>query len=501
MEKEKINQKLNLLFNLLDHEQKGKIGRDYVLSILKKNGLDHDDHRLSELIKFLNESSENDFSYEQIAPQLAHSNSLLERAIHGQLCIPEFAIFSEKIEDIFEQVKNNTDGVVADYIPQLAKVDPEQFGVAICTIDGQQFSLGDNTTKFCVQSTCKPINYSIALDLHGTDKVHEHIGREPSGKSFNAIMLNRNKLPHNPMINAGAIMACALIRADLPLAERFESVNSIWTRLASNSSPGFDNTVYHSEKASADRNFALAHFMREMKCFPKNTNLHDTLDFYFQCCSFQLNVIQMSHVAATLANGGVSPITGEKIFSENHIRHCLSLMSSCGMYDFSGEFAFHIGLPAKSGISGILIVIIPNLIGFAIWSPRLDTYGNSVRGVNFCKSLVKNFNFHPLDSVLQNDNKFDPRFNNNYKLTDACSIGDFEEVKRLCLTGTNPNNTDYDKRTALHLACSEGHEKIARYLIEFCNVDLNVKDRWGFTPFDEAQRNKHKEIINLFKNR
>jgi glutaminase len=288
---------------------------------------------------------------------------------------------------------------VADYIPQLKRVDPEKFGIAVCTVDGQRYSVGDTNDLFCVQSMCKPINYSLALEEHGVAAVHRHVGREPSGRGFNELSLTDDGLPHNPMINSGAIMTTSLLRSGDELADRFDHVAATWRSLSGSNRVGFNNSVYLSERRTADRNFALGYFMRERGAFPDGTDLVETLEFYFQCCSIELDAQGMGVVAATFANAGINPLTNEPVFKPSTVRHCLSLMSSCGMYDYSGEFAFTIGLPAKSGVSGGLMLVVPGVMGVCIWSPRLDALGNSVRGVAFCKELVTQYNFHVFDSL------------------------------------------------------------------------------------------------------
>ena len=137
--------------------------------------------------------------------------------------------------------------------------------------------------------------------------------------------------------------------------------------------------------------------------FPENTEINDILEFYFQCCSIELNCYSLSIVASTFANGGICPITNEKVLEPETVRHCLSLMYSCGMYDYSGEFAFTIGLPAKSGVAGAIMIVIPGIMGICVWSPNLDSHGNSVRGVDFCKQLCEIFNFNHLSKSLETD--------------------------------------------------------------------------------------------------
>jgi glutaminase len=210
-------------------------------------------------------------------------------------------------------------------------------------------------------------------------------------------MLTPAKIPYNPMINSGAIMTASMVGRTLAPAERFESMLSWWKRLGGGFKPGFDNSTYLSEKGTADMNFAMAHLMKSVGSFPEGINISEALDFYFQNCSIQMNTNSLAVVAATFANGGVCPLTHERVLTSETTRNTLSLMFSCGMYDYSGQFAFKVGLPAKSGVSGAILFVIPGICGIAIWSPRLDSHGNSVRGIEFCEKLVENFSFHNFD--------------------------------------------------------------------------------------------------------
>ena len=214
-----------------------------------------------------------------------------------------------------------------------------------------------------MQSCCKPINYGIALENHSEEYVHKYVGREPSGQSFNELLLNKNGNPHNPLINSGAIMTSSMLFEDKKLPDRFDKLIEIWSKLSGNLYKiGFNNSVYLSEKNTADRNYALCHFMNEINenkpiGFPENTDINETLYLYFQSCSIEINTKILSIVAATLANGGINPFTGEKIFSPETVKNILSVMLTCGMYDYSGEFAFKIGIPAKSGVSGSIMIL------------------------------------------------------------------------------------------------------------------------------------------------
>ena len=302
------------------------------------------------------------------------------------------------LEAIYQTVRPITAGKVASYIPQLAKANPAHWGVAVCLADGSRAAWGDAEQAFCLQSVCKPVNYCLALAAHGEAAVHRHVGFEPSGQVFNALTLNAAGLPHNPLINAGGIMCCSLIAPERPLHERFELITESWRQLSGGCAPGFDNAVYQSERQSADRNRALAYFMREQGAFAPGTDLEATLELYFQSCSLTLSASELAVAAASLAMGGICPLEpGPPLWDQRSLRNCLTVMATCGMYNFSGEFAFRIGLPAKSGVSGALMVVVPGLMGLAMWSPPLDEFGNSVRGLAFCRELVERIPLHAYD--------------------------------------------------------------------------------------------------------
>ena len=398
------------LFDALDITKDGNITKSDFLGLLEGAGLLKTDPRLkqmhNELSNYYDKQSITSVDFQNIT---SNNLYLIEKAVKVAMVIPDFKSFCKEITKLYEDIKSIRGGEVADYIPQLKKVDEDAFAISICTVDGQQFSIGDDEIKFSAQSTCKPINYCLALDECGEDKVHEYIGREPSGHGFNEITLNSENKPHNPMINAGAIMACSLIKPGLSSASRFDYVLDSWQRLAGGRSLGFSNSVFLSERDTSNRNFALGYFMKDQGGFPEGVNLEKILNFYFQCCSIEVDSRAQASVAATLANSGICPLTEDKVFSADVVKNCLSLMFSCGMYDYSGEFAFKVGLPAKSGVSGSLMLVIPNVMGICIYSPRLDKLGNSVRGIEFCKRLIKNYNFHNFDDLLNSSQKKDPR--------------------------------------------------------------------------------------------
>jgi glutaminase len=474
-----------------------------LLETFANNGILDSDPRAVPLFKYLEQAGA-ELSADEFRALQECSPALFDKVLTGQLAIPQFQKFCEELALIFEQVELCRQGEVANYIPQLARVNPDKFSLAVCSIDGQRFSLGDADDVFCVQSCSKPVTYCLALDENGEEEVHNYVGAEPSGKTFNELTLNARGRPHNPMINAGAIMCGALIKKGASSSDRFDYVMSKWKQLAGRMKVGFDNAVYLSERQTGDRNFALGYFMREKGAFPPGTELLDVLDFYFQCCSIEVTTRAMSVIAATFANGGTCPFTGEQIFRPDHVKDCLSLMASCGLYDFSGEFAFRVGIPGKSGVSGVIMLVVPNLLGMVLWSPRLDELGNSIRGIEFCKRLSSRFKLHAFDSMVGlDDERIDPRrshyeskFGSIVSFCTAAAEGDIIEMRRLVASGLDPGARDYNGRTALHLAASQGRLSVVQYLLHL-GVAVNPVDGWGNTPLDDAVRLKQASIISL----
>jgi len=510
-------------------ESDAKANSGILLRELEKMGILRTDPRLEPLIETLKMIKRKTFGaiygidnikldFNQFQKVIKPSIVILVKAFKGQLVIPEFDAFTKDITDVYEKCRSHREGAPADYIPQLARGDPNKWGVSLCTTDGQRFSIGDYQDHFSIQSTSKPFTYALALNHMGAEVVQKYIGREPSGRTFNEIALDYNGQPHNPMVNSGAIMSASLllymVKPELTVSEKFEYVHHFFSRMAGGQNVGFQNSTFLSERDTADRNNALAYFMREQGCFPNGANnagggvdIKNILDFYFQTCSLEMNCESMSVMAGTLANGGICPITGERVLANEAVKNVLSLMYSCGMYNYSGQFAFQVGLPAKSGVSGIVLVVVPNVVGFATWSPPLDSIGNSARGVMFAEELVKIYNFHTFDSIGEsNSEKKNPKVQNyeeqSLKLVQllfAASQGDKMALERAYLAGVDMNMGDYDGRTALHLACVENHPACVKYLIETCKVDLDVEDRWGNTPLQDAVRCSHPRIVAMLK--
>ncbi|XP_054625264.1 glutaminase kidney isoform, mitochondrial-like [Dunckerocampus dactyliophorus] len=481
------------------------------ISALRKTGLRTSDPRLRDCLRQMRQ-----FTLDSLGPVMmdktlfrryvGNNIMLLTKAFRKLFIIPDFEVFTEKINEMYKNAQQQDGGQVADYIPQLAKFSPDLWGASLCTIDGQRHSVGDTKVPFCLQSCIKPLEYAIAVHELGSEHVHQFVGKEPSGFRFNKLSLNDEDKPHNPMVNAGAIVISSLIKPDTNKAERFDYIMDFLKRTAGAEYVGFSNATFQSERETGDRNFAIGYYLKEKKCFPDNADMIAALDFYFQLCSIEVTCESGSVMAATLANGGICPITGERVLSTEAVRNTLSLMHSCGMYDFSGQFAFHVGLPAKSGVSGAVLLVVPNVMGMMCWSPPLDRLGNSVRGIHFCQELVSHFNFHNYDNLRHFTKKHDPRRRSDdepnksvVNLMFAAYSGDVSALRRFALSTLDMEQRDYDSRTALHVAAAEGHVEAVIFLTEECKVNPYIKDRWGNTPLDDASQFGHHVIATILQ--
>lgn len=300
---------------------------------------------------------------------------------------------SDALDGVVRRHRDLTSGEIADYIPELATADPDQFGIAVTSVHGRVHTAGDAAAEFTIQSSSKPFVLALAVAESGLDRVAEHVDFEPSGEPFNAISLDPDSgRPANPMINAGAIVIAGLV-AGRTVAERFERVRSTLSAFAGRELD-VDERVYRSEDRTGDRNRALAHLARSARVL--EASVEDAVEVYFRQCSLLVTARDLSVMAATLANAGVNPVTGVHVVDEQVARLTMSVMASCGMYDGSGDWMVRVGLPAKSGVGGGIIATAPGQFGIGVFSPPLDPQGNSVRGVAALRTLSQEYGLHLL---------------------------------------------------------------------------------------------------------
>lgn len=292
----------------------------------------------------------------------------------------------EVIEQTYWQVKNIDDtGQVATYIPELASVDAENFGVHISTINHDGFGIGNYQDKFSIQSIAKVLSLCLAYRILG-ESIWQRLGVEPSGSAFNSLVQLEadNGIPRNPFINAGAIVISDILLSNLENPK--EDFLAFVQGLSNNSELNYSNRIAASEKSIGFRNIALCNFIKSFG------NIHndpaEVLDFYFDLCSLELNCKELSELFLFLANNGRTLTEDKEILSQSQSKRINALMQTCGFYDESGEFSFKVGLPGKSGVGGGIIAIHPNQYAIAVWSPRLNKKGNSYKGMRFLEEFT-----------------------------------------------------------------------------------------------------------------
>ena len=298
------------------------------------------------------------------------------------------------IERLHDEYRPLSEGEPADYIPELANVDPDAFAISVATTDGRRVGVGDVGQPFTIQSISKLLMYGLALESHGREQVMRRVGVAPTGDSFNAIVLDEmdNRAP-NPMVNAGAIAVTDLVVGD-DIDERVDVVRSLYERYLGRR-PELDHDVWASERATGNRNRAIAYLMLSRGIIDER--VEETLDLYFAQCSVLVTCDDLALIGATLANHGVHPATGEQVVAPDVVRDMLSVALTCGMYDYAGEWVYTVGIPAKSGVGGGILGVLPGIGGLATFSPRLDEYGNSVRGIKVFEELSARFTLHLFD--------------------------------------------------------------------------------------------------------
>lgn len=283
------------------------------------------------------------------------------------------------------------EGEPASYIPALAQADRGAFGVAVLANDGYHATVGDSGAPFTIQSISKIVLYGLALETWGRDRVLERAGVEPSGERFNAITFDEEgNRPFNPMVNAGALAITDLLEGST-VDERLGVMLDAFRRYLGRD-PEVDQTVFRSELATAHRNRAIAHLMVSRGI--TSDRVEETVELYTLQCSLLVTAGDLATIAATLANSGVNPITGERALAASYVRDVLSVMLTCGMYDYSGEWVYRVGLPAKSGVGGGLLAVLPGVGGLGVYSPPLDRFGTSVRAVRVCEDISEELGMH-----------------------------------------------------------------------------------------------------------
>jgi glutaminase len=310
------------------------------------------------------------------------------------------APFRKTLQEIHAKYRELDEGKVADYIPELALANRDWFGICVVTVDGDIFEVGDSQQLFSIQSVSKPFVFGKALEDHGREAVLKKVGVEPTGEAFNSVVLDEvSNRPFNPLVNAGAIATTDLVGGK-DFADRIKRILAMFSTYAGRDLH-VDNAVFLSERTTGHRNRAIAHLMLNFGMVTEQ--VQDSLELYFQQCGILVHAHDLAVMGATLANGGVNPVTKQRAIDHEYVKDILSIMLSCGMYDYAGEWAYRVGLPAKSGVGGGICAVVPGVCGIGIFSPPLDERGNSVRGIKVCRELSERFGLHVFEVGFQGE--------------------------------------------------------------------------------------------------
>ncbi|WP_082522152.1 glutaminase A [Ramlibacter sp. Leaf400] len=309
------------------------------------------------------------------------------------------------LRDLLERFRELREGKVQSSLPGMDRTGPDTFAIAVATTDGQVWSAGDDRHPFSLQSISKPFLYGMALDQLGREAVHRKVAVEPTGEAFNSLTeLEEDHLPYNPMINSGAIAISALLHHAAPRESQQRMMGMFGEYLGR--AALVHDAVKGRELEGAHRNRAIAHLLRHFEVI--GDDIDGAIRLYAWQCAVMLDTRELALMAATLANGGVQPVTGRCAIQRRHVRDVLTLMFTCGMYDTSGTWAYHVGLPAKSGVSGGVMAVVPGRMGLAVYSPRLDAHGHSVRGVEVFKAWAADWGLGVLGGGEHGDGSVHP---------------------------------------------------------------------------------------------
>ena len=300
---------------------------------------------------------------------------------------------TRRLRELHERHQQLEEGAVSQYYPPDAPADErDRFGICLASVDGNVWDAGDHDAAFPLQSISKVFAYALALDEHGREQVRKRVGVEPSGDAFNSIVFDeRAHRPFNPMVNAGALVTTDLVAGD-GQEEKLGRILELVRACAGNDEIDVDRKTFERELGVADRNRATAYLMRSLEMI--EGDVEATLALYLEQCSIAVTCRDLAVIAATLANGWVNPTTGRAALSRGTVRDVLSVMYTCGMYDAAGQWATEVGVPAKSGVSGGIMAVIPGKLGVGVYSPGLDAFGNSVRGVRVCEEISDHLGLH-----------------------------------------------------------------------------------------------------------
>eukprot|EP00211_Chloroparvula_japonica_P003287 CAMPEP_0119130070 /NCGR_PEP_ID=MMETSP1310-20130426/7553_1 /TAXON_ID=464262 /ORGANISM="Genus nov. species nov., Strain RCC2339" /LENGTH=449 /DNA_ID=CAMNT_0007120543 /DNA_START=78 /DNA_END=1424 /DNA_ORIENTATION=+ len=360
-------------------------------------------------------------------------NKSVEQFVLGQLSSKEWRTLTNTLQTIYEVVEKNRIGETTK-ASSFAKLnvmgeDKDEFIVALCTIHGQFWGQGDVNKYMTLSNVAKVINLAQAIELNGQDYVQKHVGKNPSGEDADAMSLNQDGLPHNPICTAGALVVTTLLRAEMSAAARFDALVKTWSSLTATRNVDFNNYGYLTILRDADVHQAISWLLQSAGVFPDHVQTADdvqrALEFFLQTLSVSTTMTDVAVIGATLANSGRNPFTGKRVFSPGTVQAVLSQLFSCGVGASSGDWAYKVGLPSVTCPDGLILTIIPGLGGVVVFSPRLKN-GLSVRGIEFLERLSEARSLHVFDTTKQSSRKGERTYETEALMTYAAATGSID---------------------------------------------------------------------------
>ncbi|XP_067293312.1 glutaminase liver isoform, mitochondrial isoform X4 [Pseudorasbora parva] len=406
--------------------------------------------------------------------------SFILKALQGRFVIPDFYTFTEETQKLFIKCKQ----LSSLKEKEDARESSTKWGISVCTVDGQRLSLGDWAEPCILGEIAWPLIYGLAVDQQGSDYVHRFVGMEEYSKYDSPFTLTKQGLPHSPLVETGAIICTSLLQvATRPVAdeeEKYESVLNIIRRLCNKEHANLNCT-----------SIAIA----VIKTCEKTSSVSTLFHFIYK---------RRKRCGDQFYTGFT--VTGDQVMSPHAVRSTLSMMQVAGMKDYSRTFHFRTSVPAKSSQSGVVLIVVPGVLGLMCWSPGLDCNGNSWRGVHFCEELVSTFQLHSFDIrtpfrqvLCYRQWKVESEGYQIMNVLLAVYRGDMVSLRRYLLSGADVNAVDYDGRSALHVAASEGRLDVIKFLVENAGANCTLKDRWGNTALQEAMRCNQDPAIQFLK--
>lgn len=487
----------------------GRVNTNHFFEPMWTSGIQRTDPRIKDCYILMRKLQDSDGTVDRNTFQRCVTGfvSFILKALQGRFVIPDFFTFTEETQKLFVKCKQLSS------VKQEKDAGGEEFGkwgVSVCTVDGQRLSLGDWSEPCILGEISWPLVYSLAVDQLGSDCVHRYVGIEEFSKFDSPFTLTKQGVPHSPLTETGALICTSLLqlteRPGPEDEEKYESILNVIRRSCNKEHANLNCTSHQNLRKDSIRLHALSFYLQEMKCFPESVDINATLDLMLQCSSTEVTCESGAAMAATFANGGLCPLSGDQVLSPTAVRNTLSMMQVAGMNDYSRIFHFKTSVPAKSSRSGAVFTVVPGVLGLMAWSPDLDAFGNSWKAVHFCEELVSSFQLHSFDirtpfrQVLSYRQwKVESEGYQIMNILLATFRGDLPSLRRYFLSGADMNAVDYDGRSALHVAASEGHLEIIKFLMENTGASCLVKDRWGNTALQEAARCNQRQATQLLK--